>query len=1034
MLDPMQVIMESTNKAYMNIITYNCRGFNKHKSSYVAKLLSTCDILYLQEHWLADDQICTLANVCSSHNAIGVCGFDKTVVLRGRPYGGCAIFYRRSDACSVKIINTESNRVCAIRLWCDDYDLLFVNVYMPCESDDNSFRTFCSVLSTINSVCESFPDAMLILGGDFNVDFSRDTLHTDELQCFCTDLNLSVACNHPMSNVDFTYHFNMERFSIIDHFMVPNYVFASHVKVVTSVHDVDNLSDHEPVYMQLGLSFRSCIHTLPKNTRTKPAWYKADRTNIAEYKSDLQSRLLNVTVPTSVLSCHDVKCCIEEHASLLKQYVSDIIRICIEAANSTMPKTDRNVSLFRHRTPGWEEHVAPARHESIFWHNMWVECGRPRSGVVADCMRRTRSAYHYAIRYIRRNEKVITREKFAKSIVDNCHRDFWSEVRKIKGCDRSVSGIVDGMTGNDDIANTFADKYDNLYTSVPYNKEDMQHIVEHIDNDIDEFTEDCIISFKDVVDAILTFKSNKNDGHLGLSTDHLINACDELYIHLSMFFSAMIVHGIVFEDLLISSVIPIPKGKNINTANSENYRGIALSSILGKCLDRIILNRYVDKLMTSPYQFGFKRHHSTTMCTMVLKETVYYYTTNKSRVFCTLLDATKAFDRVKYCKLFQCLVDRNLPAVVLRVLYRLYTNQVMCVKWNGGQSRWFHSINGVKQGGVLSPILFCIYLDGLLKTLSSARMGCFVGTMFTGILAYADDIALLAPTPQAMRCMLLTCEKYAAEYGVLFNASKSKCIICTAPSSKVAPDFASYCKFKISGNEIEFVQSWAHLGHIVSSTMDDEKDIDRSRHNLISKLNEVLSTFRDLDSFVKVRLLKNYCLSLYGCELWNLRHASVENICKSWRSALKSAWGLPSMCRTSVLEIVADVVPLYDVICLRALSFIKRCLSSDSDVVRYVTSYGLQYGRMSSIHGKNIQVCCERYLRNQNDLLGGTFDKRHVRAICLNRRDTESYCRAACVLELLMVKRDILYIPDNFLSNGSKDINDMLYNLCISWC
>jgi len=97
--------------------------------------------------------------------------------------------------------------------------------------------------------------------------------------------------------------------------------------------------------------------------------------------------------------------------------------------------------------------------------------------------------------------------------------------------------------------------------------------------------------------------------------------------------------------------------------------------------------------------------------------------------------------------------------------------------------------------------------------------------------------------------------------------------------------------------------------------MDDENDIDRCRHNLIGKLNEVLSTYRELDSFVKVRLLKNYCLSLYGCELWNLRHASVENIRKPWRSALKSAWGLPSICRSSALEIVIEVVSLCDIIC-----------------------------------------------------------------------------------------------------------------------
>ena len=162
---------------------------------------------------------------------------------------------------------------------------------------------------------------------------------------------------------------------------------------------------------------------------------------------------------------------------------------------------------------------------------------------------------------------------------------------------------------------------------------------------------------------------------------------------------------------------------------------------------------------------------------------------------------------------------------------------------------------GVKQGCVLSPILFCICLDRLLKTLCSSNIG-FVGRMFTGTLAYADDIVLLAPTPQAVRLMLL--------FGVVFNATKSKCIVCTAPFSKLTQDLTSYCKFTIiSGNEIEFVQSWAHLGHIVSSTMDDENDIARCRYNiLIGKLNEVLSTFRELDSFVKVRLLKNYCPSL----------------------------------------------------------------------------------------------------------------------------------------------------------------------------
>jgi len=82
------------------------------------------------------------------------------------------------------------------------------------------------------------------------------------------------------------------------------------------------------------------------------------------------------------------------------------------------------------------------------------------------------------------------------------------------------------------------------------------------------------------------------------------------------------------------------------------------------------------------------------------------------------------------------------------------------------------------------------------------------------------------------------------------------------------------------------------------------------------------------------------------------------------------------------------------------------------------------------------QIGSKRFLRNQNNLSVKTFDKRHVYAGCMNRRDIESYCRVTCVNELLMVRRDILYIPDNIFifNNRSKDINGMLYKLCTSWC
>jgi hypothetical protein len=84
---------------------------------------------------------------------------------------------------------------------------------------------------------------------------------------------------------------------------------------------------------------------------------------------------------------------------------------------------------------------------------------------------------------------------------------------------------------------------------------------------------------------------------------------------------------------LRSKIGPIPKGFNQNLSYSTNYRGIANSSILGRVIDNIILNRYHQLLISSDLQFGFKRGPSTDMCIMVLKETISYYVLNKSTVF-----------------------------------------------------------------------------------------------------------------------------------------------------------------------------------------------------------------------------------------------------------------------------------------------------------------------------------------------------------------------------------------------------------------
>lgn len=129
---------------------------------------------------------------------------------------------------------------------------------------------------------------------------------------------------------------------------------------------------------------------------------------------------------------------------------------------------------------------------------------------------------------------------------------------------------------------------------------------------------------------------------------------------------------------------------------------------------------------------------------------------NGSKVLGCFLDASKAFDKVNHTILFKLLMKRNVLNAVIRLLITWYKEQSLRIRWNKNYSEQFEVSNGVRQGGVLSrsPILFTIYLDELLVKISKLGIRCHFGNNFAGALSYADDIALLAPSPSAMRRLL----------------------------------------------------------------------------------------------------------------------------------------------------------------------------------------------------------------------------------------------------------------------------------------
>ena len=159
---------------------------------------------------------------------------------------------------------------------------------------------------------------------------------------------------------------------------------------------------------------------------------------------------------------------------------------------------------------------------------------------------------------------------------------------------------------------------------------------------------------------------------------------------------------------------------------------------------------------------------------------VRHFLRNGTTTLACLLDCSKAFDKCRFSTLFEKLLERNVPPIVIRVLIFIYEEQEGCVKLVGVKSASFKLTNGTRQGSVLSPTLFAVYLDGLLVKLKELGVGCHVGGVWLGAAGYADDLVLLAPSRTALAMMLEVYEEYATDHNLMFstdpNPVKSKCI------------------------------------------------------------------------------------------------------------------------------------------------------------------------------------------------------------------------------------------------------------------
>ena len=521
--------------------------------------------------------------------------------------------------------------------------------------------------------------------------------------------------------------------------------------------------------------------------------------------------------------------------------------------------------------PGWSDLVEPFADEPKFWSAVWVSAGKPINTALHKLMKHTRNKYHYAIRKCKRAENIL-KDKMLNSCLAGKDNIF-DKIHKLRRVKNNTPKKIDG---HEKPSERFAEVYEQLYNSA-----EDKHETEAILNEVTGLLDDNSLKDVDLVtpdiigDVVKEIKSNKHDPVFTFNSDCIKHAPSILYFHLATMIKLFLIHGHVSTNLLVATIVPLLEDKLGKKDSSDNYRSIALSSIILKIFDWVI-TLFGERLCLDELQFSYQKKVSTNMCTWLVVESIGHFSRNNSNVYSCFMDMKKAFDLVKHGLLFKKLIDRDVPPVFLRLLLVMYMSQTAKVKWNGTLSEAFSILNGVKQGAVLSAVLFCIYIDDLIKKLRKNRDGCWVNNEYVGIIVYADDIVLLSPTIDGLQNMIDTCSGYAKSHNLKFSThenpakSKTKCMAFLLKKRELR-------KLNLDGKPLPWVDSVKHLGTTITNTGGGrlDQDLIEKRAQYIAKSNELNQEF-------------HYC-----APLWDMFSKNFQRLENTWNVSIRKILSLP---------------------------------------------------------------------------------------------------------------------------------------------
>ena len=915
----------------LNVTSFNCQGVKNILPSIV-DLCNKSHIVFLQETWLSPYELNILNDVHDKFTSFSLSSVDTSGdILVGRPYGGVSILWDKAISPFSSIVQYDDNRILGLSLAFGGLKYLFLNVYLPYCCADN-LNEYDMYMGKIASIIDNSDVAGVVVLGDFNAGPTNNFYC--ELQQLCSVKNLIISDISRLPNDTYTHVNNgtLSR-SWVDHCVSSQSMHDSITNISVDKNYVG--SDHFPLHVSFNFEELPRGRMVVDGEIDKIKWnFRDDLLGLTFYS--LLWQRLNFNPRHSVCNCPG-NCNDVSHLLYLESLWNTFISIVKEVGEEVFGK----VSGKKHCVPGWKDYVREFYLISRETFKLWKSSGSPRFGQLACAMRKSRADFKYALRQCRLRENEMRAEALSRKLQSGEVVPFWRDIQSIGKGHCILPERVDEAVGEKEIATLWKDKFSQVLNSVDDSKskrEFLSKILSTTETPIEEVTT------TEVKKIVKNLANNKAQGVDCIPNEFYKYAPMNIITFLSIIFNAFLKHCFLPTALMNVLIVPLLKSKLKDPSSSANYRPIAIATAASKIFENIVLNRISQFLHTSSNQFGFKPNHSTEMCVFALKEVINYYRCLNTPIYLVFIDIKSAFDRVSYWELFIKLIDRGTPLHIVLMLKFWYISQSLLVSWGNSLSEPFNMGNGIRQGSILSPYLFNVYVDDLNHKLNDSGVGCHIAGLPMNNFSYADDLVLVSPSPIAANELLRECDSFAKANYILFSTTKSVCMRILPKSIKIRRYPAVY----LGDSKLIFVESFNYLGHLLVSDFDDDEDIKKESRKLCYRGNYLIQKFKFCNEDVKCNLFKSYCYSLYCVSLWgNYRKYTLRRINVNYNNIMRRLMGVPSFSSASFLFGYLGVKSFKELIRTAQYSMMQRITKSNNVIM--INLYRSEARNMSRI-------------------------------------------------------------------------------------